>query len=368
MKSLFGLIRKEFLHIFRDVRTMIILFGMPVAQIILFGYVLTNELKEVNVAILDRAKDTTSKEIINRISGSTYFNVTQYLQSEKKIESAFKKGHIKEVIVFENDFERNIFRTGKGNLQLIADATEPNTARLVVNYTSAIIQSYFQEKVPPSLKMPTIKPQVRMLYNEELKGAFLFVPGIMAVILMLISAMMTSITIAREKEAGTMEVLLASPLKSYQIVIGKVLPYLGLSFINAVLIILLGYFVFEVPVRGSVVLLLAENILFIFLALSLGILISTVASSQMLAMFISGFGLMLPTLLLSGFIFPIENMPVILQKASAIIPARWFIIIVRNIMLKGVGISSILQPTLILLTMTFLFIGLSIKRFKTHLG
>lgn len=368
MNSLFGLIRKEFLHIFRDVRTMIILFGMPVAQIILFGYVLTNELKEVNVAILDKANDTSSKEIIHRISGSSYFNVSMYLQSEKEIERAFRKGLIKEVILIEKNFERNIHQDGQGNVQLIADATEPNTARLVVNYTSAIIHSYFQENAPPHLSIPTIKPQVRMLYNEELKGAFLFVPGIMAVILMLISAMMTSITIAREKEAGTMEVLLASPLKSYQIVVGKVVPYLGLSFINAVLIILLGYFVFDVPVRGSVVLLLAENILFIFLALSLGILISTVASSQMLAMFISGFGLMMPTLLLSGFIFPIENMPVILQKASTIIPARWFIVIVRNIMLKGVGITSILQPTLILLGMTIFFIGMSIKRFKTRLG
>lgn len=368
MKTLIGLIRKEFLHIFRDVRTMIILFGMPVAQIILFGYVLTNELKEVNVVILDKAKDNTSREIIHRISGSSYFHIAGYLQSENEIEDAFRKGNIKEVLLFEQHFGQNISREGSGNIQIIADATEPNTARLVVNYTTAIIQDYFKDKIPPDFTFPNITPEVRMLYNEELKGAFLFVPGIMAVILMLISAMMTSITITREKEAGTMEVLLASPLRSAQIVVGKVLPYLALSFINALIIVILGNFIFQVPVRGSLFLLMAESTLFIFLALSLGILISTVAKSQMIAMFMSGFALMMPTILLSGFIFPIENMPEILQKLSVIIPARWFIIIVRSIMLKGAGMGEIYIPTLVLMGMTLFFMGLSIKRFKTRLG
>lgn len=368
MKSLIGLIKKEFFHIFRDVRTMIILFGMPIAQIILFGYVLTNELKEVNVAVLDYSKDVTSKEITNKIESSTYFNISAYIQSHNEIDELFRKNKVKEVIIFEPGFAQNIVRNGQANIQLIADATEPNTARLATNYTSAIINKYFAEKAMPGVSLPTTTPQIRMLYNEELKGAYLFVPGIMAVILMLISAMMTSITIAREKEAGTMEVLLASPLKSGQIILGKVIPYLFLSFLNAVLIIVMGNLIFHVPVEGSIVLLLSLSILFILLALSLGILISTMASNQMIAMMVSGFALMMPTLLLSGFIFPIENMPIPLQIFSHAIPARWYIIIVRAIMLKGVGLSYLLKPVAILIGMTIFFIGLSIKRFKTRLG
>jgi ABC-2 type transport system permease protein len=206
-----------------------------------------------------------------------------------------------------------------------------------------------------------------MLYNEGLKSVYMFVPGIMAMILMLISAMMTSISISKEKEMGTMEVLLASPLKPIQIVLGKVTPYLLLSFINAVTIILIGTLIFGVPIKGSMVFLLAESFLFILMALSLGILISTIAPNQMTAMFISVMALMLPTILLSGFMFPIENMPLPLQILSNIMPPRWFIVIIKNIMLKGTGIFYVWKETLILMFMTFVFIGLSVKNFKIRL-
>jgi ABC-2 type transport system permease protein len=212
-----------------------------------------------------------------------------------------------------------------------------------------------------------INTEARMVFNEGLKSVYMFVPGTMALILMLVSAMMTSISIAREKEMGTMEVLLVSPLRPAQIVIGKVLPYVVLAFINAITIILIGYFIFEMPVKGSLWLLLAENLLFISLALSLGILISTLAKSQQVAMFISLFALMLPTILLSGFIFPIENMPVILQWLTYIIPPKYFIIIIKNIMIKGTGFEFVWKETLVLIGMMILFIIISVKKFKVRL-
>jgi ABC-2 type transport system permease protein len=206
-----------------------------------------------------------------------------------------------------------------------------------------------------------------MVYNEQLKGSFMFVPGIMALILMLISAMMTSISIVREKEMGTMEILLVSPLKPFQIITGKVVSYIVLAFINAVTILLLGNFVFGVPIQGSVILLLLECILYIILALSLGILISSITDNQQVAMMISGFALMMPVILLSGFIFPIENMPMILQWFCQLMPAKWFIIIIKSIMLKGVGIGYVWKETLILIGMTILFLSISLKKFKIRL-
>lgn len=366
MKRFFGFLVKEFYHIFRDLRTMIILFGMPVAQVLLFGFVITNEIKDVKIAIVDLSKDEITQEITQKILSSGYFILDTKLDNQEQAEEVFKAGEIKEVIVFEANFAKKLKSEQEANVQLIADATDPNTANLIVNYTSGIIQDYIAKE--RQMDMPLqIQPEVRMFYNPGLKSVYMFVPGIMAMILMLVSAMMTSISIAREKELGTMEILLVSPLRPLQIILGKVTPYLALSFINAVTIILLGKFVFDVPIQGNAVLLLAESILFIFLALSLGILISTVANSQQVAMMMSMFALMLPTILLSGFIFPVENMPVALQWLANIMPPRWFIIIIKNIMLKGVGIGYVWKETLILLTMIIFFIILSVKKFKVRL-
>ncbi|MCJ7802803.1 MAG: ABC transporter permease, partial [Candidatus Marinimicrobia bacterium] len=240
-------------------------------------------------------------------------------------------------------------------------------ANLISTYTNGIIQDYVNQNNVLFTKPMQIILEVRMVYNEQLKGSFMFVPGIMALILMLISAMMTSISIVREKEMGTMEILLASPLKPFQIIVGKVVSYIVLAFINAVTILLLGNFVFGVPIQGSVILLLFECILYIILALSLGILISSITDNQQVAMMISGFTLMLPVILLSGFIFPIENMPKALQWLCQIMPAKWFIIIIKNIMLKGMGIGYVWKETLILIGMTILFLSISLKKFKIRL-
>jgi ABC-2 type transport system permease protein len=292
-----------------------------------------------------------------------YENIDQL----RNIDKSFRKGSIKEVIIYEKDFTRKLEAEGTASIQIIADASEPNTANLIVNYTSGIIASYNKDLNKTAQQPDFIKSEVRMYYNAEMKGVFMFVPGLMALLLTLISALMTSISITREKELGTMEVLLVSPLKPIQIIIGKVMPYVAMSFINAAMILLIANLIFEVPVRGSVVLLLAECLLYILVALSLGILISTSTNSQQIAMLMSMVGLMLPAILLSGFIFPIENMPVVLQWVCQIMPPRWFISIIKAIMLKGVGFSYVWKETLVLVFMMVVFIGLSVKKFKVRL-
>lgn len=367
MKRFRGFVIKEFHHIFRDKRTLVILFGMPVVQILLFGYAVTNEINNVDLALLDKSKDAETQKIIHDVEASRYFKITNILEDETQIETIFKQGQVKAVLVFGPDFDRNLEVHGVADVQIITDATEPNVASSVSNYLTSILQKY-QNGLNKGMEIPyQIGIRTRMVYNPELKSVFMFVPGIMTVILMLVSAIMTSISITREKELGTMEILLVSPLKPHQVILGKVFPYVFLAIINAVVILALGFTVFGMPIQGSYLLLAFESILFIFAALALGILISTLAETQQTAMMASLMGLMLPTILLSGFIFPISSMPVVLQVISNIIPAKWFILLIKGILLKGVGLSVLWKETLVLLLMISVFIGLSVKKYKIRL-
>jgi ABC-2 type transport system permease protein len=367
MKKFIGFIKKEFYHIFRDKRSLFILFGMPIIQILLFGFAITNEISNVDIAILDHAKDATTQEIINKIAASKYFSIRQHIDKESDIETAFKKGKVKAVLNFENHFSKNLIKEQYATIQVITDATDPNTANTISNFVNAMLQNYLKEQNSDIKAVYQIMPQTRLVYNPELKSVYMFVPGVMTIILMLVSAMMTSISITREKELGTMEVLLVSPIKPILVIVGKVFPYIFLSIINASIIILLSIFVFKMPIQGSLLLLGLESVLFIITALGLGILISTISATQQTAMMISLMGLMLPTILLSGFIFPITSMPLPLQVISNIIPAKWFIIIIKGILLKGVGIHYLWKESLILLGMTVFFIGLSLKKYKIRL-
>lgn len=367
MKRFWGFVIKEFYHIIRDYRTLLILFGMPIAQLLIFGYVVSNEVKDARIAVYDKSGDAVTRDITNKILSSGYFVLDRMIHDPAEIKESFKGGKVREVIVFEQDFAEKLEREGSAGVQLLADASDANTANLIVNYTSGIISNYVKQlNVDKELPLQIIL-ETRMLYNEELRGVYMFVPGTMALILMLISAMMTSISIAREKEYGTMEVLLVSPLRPIQIILGKVTPYIALAFFDAVLVILMGMFVFGMPVKGSFALLLFVALLYIILALSVGIFISTKSNSQQVAMFISLIGLLLPTMLLSGFIFPIENMPKILQWLAAAMPPKYFIIIIKNIMLKGVGLAFVWKETLILMGMTLFFIVISVRNFKLRL-
>ena len=367
MKRFIGFVKKEFYHIFRDRRSMFILFGMPIAQIMLFGFAITNEINNVKIAVLDQSKDVETHKIIQKISNSSYFTIDQQINTESEIASIFKKGKVKAVLVFEKDFIKQLQTQKNAKVQVITDATDPNMANTISNYITSILQNHIQEKNKNTKQLYQNNTQTQLFYNPEMKSVFTFVPGVMTVILMLVSAMMTSISITREKELGTMEILLVSPLKPFQVIIGKVFPYIFLSVINAAVILLLGYFVFKMPIEGSLFLLAVESVLFIICALALGILISTLSDSQQTAMMISLFGLMLPVILLSGFIFPISSMPLPLQAISNIIPAKWFIIIIKAIMLKGASFSVIWKETFILVAMTLFYIVVSIKKYKIRL-
>jgi len=272
------------------------------------------------------------------------------------------------VILFEKDFGRRLAGEGKAVLSIITDGSEPNLATLTTNYITAITSDFNRESAGLlSGGNLLVQPEVRMFYNPTLKSQHMFVPGVITMIMILICALMTSITITREKEFGTMEVLLVSPLRPIQIILGKVLPYFILSFADVIMILLLSWFVFGLQIKGSLVLLLAETMLYILMSLSIGILISTAAKTMQQAIFISLVGMMLPTVLLSGFIFPIENMPGIYDWISAILPPRYFIIIIKNIMIKGTGFLYVWKETLILVLFTLAAIGLSLRNFKIRL-
>ncbi|HMX40075.1 MAG TPA: ABC transporter permease [Saprospiraceae bacterium] len=370
MNRFSAFIRKEFRHILRDRRTLLILFGMPVVQVLLFGFVLTNEIKDASIAILDPAKDEASTALTNKLLSSGYFRLERNLSSAEQLEPAFRAGKIKMALVFPDGFAQRLAEPASpkpaATLQLIGDASDPNTATTLIQYASAIIAD-FQRSRSPAMQAAGLQVETRMRYNPEQKGVFNFVPGVMTLILMLVAAMMTSITIAKEKEMGTMEILLVSPLKPIQIILGKTAPYLLLTLINAVVIVLMGIFVFGMPMRGSVPLLAASCVLYMFVALSLGIFISTRAKDQMTAMFMSALGLMMPTVLLSGFIFPRESMPMPLQVIGNIIPATHFNPVVKGIMIKGVGLEALWRQVSILGLMAIVFVALSLRNFKDRL-
>lgn len=363
MKQFTAFIKKEFVHVFRDKRTLLILIVLPIIQILVFGLALSNEIKNSKIIVVDKSKDIASFKLIHRIDQSKYFDVTEVITDEKDIDDRFKRGKIILALVIPPNYNADLNHFGQSQLQIIADASDPNTANLTTNYLSAIARNMSES---PNCTFQ-IDTQIRMLYNPQLKSAHNFVPGVMALVLMLICVMMTAITIVREKETGTMEILLVSPFKPWLVMVAKAVPYLVLSWFNVTTIVILSVSILQLPVNGSLILLFAESTLFIITCLTIGIFISIKTNSQQVAMLISLMGMLLPTVLFSGFMFPIENMPSLLQWISNIIPARWFYVIVKNIMLKDLGFSYIIKETLALVTITVLFSVLSIKSFKERL-
>ena len=363
----FAFVRKEFYHIFRDKRTMLILLGMPIIQIVLFGFAITNEVKNSRIVVYDPSNDVATRRIAERLNASEYFSIARYVTNKDELAHVFQDGRISMAVVFSEHFNDNLLHTGKAQIQLIADATDPNTATMITNYATSIIGDYQQELMAQNQVPCQIIPEVRLLYNPQMKSAYNFVPGVLGMILMLICAMMTSIAIVREKEMGTMEVLLVSPMKPIFIILAKSVPYFALSCINLITVLLLSVFVLNVPIVGSVFLLTVISLLFIFVSLAIGLLISTLVQSQMAAMLISIMALILPVMLLSGMIYPVENMPTILQWFSNIIPAKWYISAVRGLMIEGVGINAIAKDVFILCIMAVGLITISLKKFKIRL-
>lgn len=343
------------------------LFGLPITQIILFGFALTNEIKNSKIIICDYAQDISSMQITERISASKNFKIKNTIIDGSQIENSFKEGDIKLVVVFPNGFHKDLYHNKVAQIQVIADASDPNTASSLTSYINAIVGAYQEEINQTAETFVKVIPEVRMLYNPELKGSTNFVPGVMALVLLLVCVLMTSVSIVKEKEKGTMEVLLVSPMSPFTVIIAKAIPYFFLSLINLTIILLMSIYLLDMPMNGSLLLLYFVSSILILCALSLGLLISNVTETQESAMLISLMAMLLPTVILSGFMFPLENMPLPLQVVSNIVPSKWYYIIVKSVMIKGLGLTSIWKETLILTLMTTGLLFVSFKKFKIRL-
>ena len=351
MKQFISFVIKEAKHIIRDKRTMLMLFGMPTAMMLLFGFAITNDVRNVRTIIVMSNADYATQEVVDRLSASEYFTISKMVVTPSEAEKAIQTQQADMAIVFPHDFASR--RTG---LQFIVDGADPNMAQQWSTYANAVITN------PKGGVINT-----KLLYNPQMKSTYNFVPAIMGMLLMLICAMMTSISIVREKEKGTMEVLLVSPTQPLMIIIAKVIPYLILAFLILIIILLMSVFLFGVPVQGSLFWIFSISTLYILLALSLGLLISNIAKTQLVALLMSAMVLLMPIIMLSGMVFPVESMPQILQYVSAVIPTRYYIIAMRKLMIMGVGIEQVLNETLILAGMLIVLLSLSLAMFKKRL-
>lgn len=367
MKQLLPFIRKEFLHVFRDRRVLLILFGMPVVQVMLFGFALSNEIKNTQIALLDQDKTVASQKLIQKINENRYFDIAENLTSSKQFEESFKTGDVRLIVNIPNGFSKNLNNGQKTEIQLIADGTDINLANQISGYLGNIINGFYLENQISVPQTYSVKPEVKMFYNPQLKGAPNFVPGVMAMVLLIVCVMMTAIAIVKEKETGTMEILLVSPMKPIYIIISKAVPYFALSVLILTSILILSVTLLDLPVNGSLLLLYFVSFIYIMTSLFLGILISIQSKTQQQAMLMSLMGMMLPTLILSGYMFPIENMPKPLQMMSNIVPATWYYKMIKNIMIKGTGLEIIWRQLLILTAMMLFLFTISMKKFKKRL-
>lgn len=368
MNQLKAFILKEIFHILRDRKTLLVLFGIPVAQIILFGFALSNEVKNTRLLVCDQAHDSYSALLTSRLDASRYFDVTGYTENPEKGLADLRAGTAHMVVVIPQDFAGKLDHGNEANIQLLTDGTNPNLAATVQLYVQAIVNDFRNDMYGKPDLPYEIGVSPRMLYNPQLKGSYTFVPGVMAMVLMIICTLMTSVSIVREKELGNMEMLLVSPMNPMTAIFSKAVPYLMLSLLLVTVILILSVTVLEVPIRGNILLLYLVSFVFIITSLSFGLAISTVTNSQQVAMLISLMGLMLPTLMFGGFMFPIENMPLPLQVVSNIVPAKWFYYSINDIMIKGLGLSAVYQRVLLLIGYSAVFLAISFRNFKIRLA
>ena len=360
MKEFWSFIIKETQHIMRDRRTMMILFGMPIILMLIFGFAISTDVRNVRTVVVMSQIDHQTQRMINALDESEYFNVLYKVHTPAEAEQLIRDQKADMGIVFSTDFASK-----HGGIQLITDGTDPNMAQQYNNYASQImgtqLMNVMQKKVPSAIAL-------KMLYNPQMKSSYNFVPGIMGILLMLICAMMTSISIVREKERGTMEVLLVSPVRPFLIILAKAVPYLVLAFVVLLVILLMSRYVLFVPIAGSLWLILLVSTIYIFMALSLGLLISTIAKTQMAALLMSAVMLLMPCTMLSGMMFPIESMPHVLQWVAALIPPRYYISAMRKLLIMGVSFRYVLPEVITLLGMTTLFLTVALLKFNKRLG
>lgn len=351
MKQFISFVIKEAKHIVRDKRTMLILFGMPIVMMLLFGFAITNDIKNVRIIIVTSNTDYATQQATDRLAASEFFTIAKVVATPSEAEQSIRNQEADMAIVFSQDFASK-----KSGFQLIVDGADPNMAQQWSNYASAVLMNPKENSI-----------NTKLLYNPQMKSAYNFVPAIMGMLLMLICAMMTSISIVREKEKGTMEVLLVSPTRPLMIIIAKVVPYLVLAFVILIAILLMATFVLGVPVQGSLFWIFLISTIYILLALSLGLLVSTIAQTQLVALLLSAMVLLMPIVMFSGMIFPIESMPQILQYASVIIPTRYYISAMRKLMIMGVGVEQVYHEMIILTSMLVVLLFLSLAKFNKRL-
>ena len=361
-----AILQKEVRHLLRDPLTLLFVFLMPVMLVTLFGYTIKNEINNANIGILNHAQGTHSKDLVSGLTASGYFTVVEYLNKENEIESFFQRGAGSMVMVIPVDFEENLVRNKQGKIQLVVDASDLNVSATLVSYANEVI-ARFQKNLSANVQVQPVDIRLKMQYNPLLESAYMFIPGNIALIMILITSLMASITLSKERETGSWRMLAITPANQFVIVLGKIIPYMVLSLICTAMVIVLGIVIFNMPMHGSVALLLLLCFLFMFTACSLGVLISVFTSTQQVAMLICMIGFFMPALLLSDFIFPVENMPVVLQLLSHIVPAKWFIIAMRDIMIKGAGLELLWMPVTILTGLNIILLALSIKRLSKRI-
>ena len=360
--------RKEFFHILRDRKTLLVLVVLPISQLLIFGFALNSSLTEMPTAVLDMSNDRMSRQIVSEIDASSTIKIVEYVSSMQEVDELFKSGKLSLVLVFMPGFEREIKRTGKGNMQVIMDASLQINASTLESYILATLLTY-QQKINAGRELPIqIIPEVKMRYNPRLNSAFHFVPGVIGIVLMLVCSMMASLAIVKEKESGTMEVLLVSPVRPPVIILAKLMPYLLIGMINIVVILLISVFVLKVPVAGNIFLLFFVGTIFTLSSLALGIMVSVLTKTQRSAIIISIAGLMLPAITLSGFIFPLDSLSMGMKVIVHAMPVTLFISSARNIMIKGLGMEAVYPELCGLVVITVVLIAISIKCFKNRLS
>ena len=360
--------QKEFFHILRDRKTLLVLVVLPISQLLIFGFALNSSLTEMPTAVLDLSNDRMSRQIISKIDASSTFKVEEYVHSMQEVDELFKSGKLSQVFVFMPGFEREIKRTGKGNVQIIMDASLQINASTLESYILATLLEY-QQEINAGRELPIqIIPEVKMRYNPRLDSAFHFVPGVIGIVLMLVCSMMASLAFVKEKESGTMEVLLVSPVRPPVIILAKLVPYLLVGMINIVVILLISVFILNVPIAGNIFLLFLVGTIFTLSSLALGIMVSVLTKTQRSAIIISIAGLMLPAITLSGFIFPLGSLSLLMKVIVHLMPVTLFISAARNIMIKGLGMDAVYPELFGLIVITVVLIVISIKCFKNRLS
>lgn len=360
--------RKELRHILRDPRSLFVAIMLPLVMTMLYGYAVNLDIKNIRLAVLDFDHTTASRELIGSFYHTEYFIPPTEVPDLMDPEAILKRGDANAVLTIPHCFSKALTTWQHYELGLLVDGADANVSAAVTNYSNAVVSGFVMRHLPPGTTVPGVDLSVRILYNPDLKSSHFFVPGLIAIILMMISALLTSVTVAREKETGTMEQLLTAPVTSRQIIIGKVIPYIFLALFDGILVLLLAVFHFGVPFNGSIALLFFFGVIYVIAALSLGVLISTLVKTQQLAMMASLIVTVLPSVMLSGFIFEIKNMPQLLQYLTYIVPARYFLLIIRGIMLKGAGLDTLWHQAAALVVLTIIMLALAVRNFKLKLA